>query len=52
MTGTSGNISVQCTLSVDLSAGDYVTYKVDQNSGSSLNTSGDTLTFLSGFRIA
>ena len=51
-TGTSGNISVQCTFSVDLSVGDYVTYKVDQNSGGSLNTSGDTLTFLSGFRIA
>jgi len=51
-TGSSGNISVQCTFSADLSVGDYVTYKVDQNSGGSLNTSGDTLTFLSGFRIA
>ena len=52
MTGTSGNVSVQCTFSADLSVGDYVTYKVDQNSGGSLNTSADTLTFLSGFRIA
>jgi hypothetical protein len=51
-TGASGNISVQCTFSADLSEGDYVTYKVDQNSGGSLNTSGDTLTFLSGFKIA
>jgi len=51
-TGGPGNFSVQCTLSVDLSAGDYVTYKVDQNQGTTLNTSGDTLTFLSGFRIA
>jgi hypothetical protein len=51
-TGCSGNISVQCTFSVDLSASDQVLYKVDQNSGGSLNTSGDTLTFLSGFKIA
>ena len=51
-TGALGNISVQCTFSADLSVGDYVTYKVDQNSGGSLNTSADTLTFLSGFRIA
>ena len=51
-TGCSGNISVQCTFSGDLSAADEVTYKVDQNSGGSLNTSGDTLTFLSGFKIA
>ena len=51
-TGCSGNISVQCTFSGDLSAADEVTYKVDQNSGGSLNTSADTLTFLSGFRIA
>ena len=51
-TGGPGNFSVQCTLSVDLSEGDYVTYKVDQNQGTTLNTSGDTLTFLSGFRIA
>jgi hypothetical protein len=51
-TGGPGNFSVQCTLSADLSEGDYVTYKVDQNQGTTLNTSGDTLTFLSGFRIA
>ena len=51
-TGCSGNISVQCTFSGDLSAADEVTYKVDQNSGGRLNTSADTLTFLSGFRIA
>ena len=50
--GTGGNISVQCTFSGDLSAGDEITYKVYQNSGGSLNTSGDVLTFLSGFRIA
>ena len=50
--GTGGNISVQCTFSGDLSEGDEITYKVDQNSGGSLNTSGDILTFLSGFRIA
>jgi hypothetical protein len=51
-TGGPGNFSVQCTFSADLSEGDYVTYKVDQNQGTTLNTSGDTLTFLSGFRIA
>ena len=50
--GADGNSSVQCIGFFDLSVGDYVTYKVDQNSGGSLNTSGDTLTFLSGFRIA
>ncbi len=50
--GADGNASVQCIGFFDLSAGDYVTFKVDQNTGSSKNTSGDKLTFLSGFRVA
>ena len=50
--GADGNASIQCIGFFDLSASDYVTFKVDQNTGSSKNTSGDTLTFLSGFRIA
>jgi len=50
--GADGNASIQCIGFFDLSASDYVTFKVDQNTGGSKNTSGDTLTFLSGFRVA
>jgi hypothetical protein len=50
--GADGNVSIQCVGFFDLSASDYVTFKVDQNTGGSKNTSGDHLTFLSGFRVA